>query len=312
MMALVLLLASLSCLGGQPARAQKGGKDQGFKVYERSEKIYMSDLDGSGERKLAEGYSPALSPDRIHLAFGRNWNLYLLDLGTMEEEILVEYDENGLNRGAFFPQWHPNGRTIFFNMANGFLVDLYSIDIDGTNIRSVVEGGGLYYSWPNSFSPDGRKLLYSDCHDECYTLLVLDLDRSTHTCLSKRTDYGAWSPNGRHIAFGDVWGPGLFVADSGGWEVRQILENVDVGALSWSGDSTRIAFTRRDEGATGASGTIFEVGLDGTGLQSREAHFDAWDYSPDSTTAVVPTLDERTWGQIKEDSRLRMSLPTGS
>ncbi len=72
------------------------------------------------------------------------------------------------------------------------------------------------------------------------------------TYLSKSTSYGAWSPDGGHIAFGDVWGPGLFVADSAGAQVRELLDNVQVGALSWSSDSQRIAFTQVSDGATGA------------------------------------------------------------
>ena len=48
-------------------------------------------------------------------------------------------------------------------------------------------------------------------------------------------------------------------------------------------------------GATGTSGGIYEVGPDGTGKRSRDAHFDAWEHALDSGTAIV----EKTWGQVK-------------
>ena len=191
-----------------------------------------------------------------------------------------------------------------------------TVEKDGTDPRELIEQGSLGNAWPSPFSPDGRKFLYNDCFDECYTLLVFDLDdldtvtgtssttSPSRTYLSRRTGYGAWSPDGRHIAFGDVWGPGLFVADSAGTQVREILDNVQVGALSWSSDSRRIAFTQvRDGGATGASGGIYVVGLDGTGKRSREAHFDRWEHALDSETAVRGRTSEKTWGQIKEEGR---------
>ena len=183
--------------------------------------------------------------------------------------------------------------------------------MDGSNRRLLIEQGALATrSWPSLFSPDGRYLLYNDCFDQCYTLLIFDLDTAAgsnatappRTYLSERTNYGAWSPDGRHIAFGDAWGPGLSVADVLG-KARQILDDVEVGALSWSADSQRIAFTRRDEEAAGASAAIYEVGLDGTGLQSRAAHFDVWEYAPDSAT--VSGTNEKTWGQVKQEPRQR-------
>ena len=124
--------------------------------------------------------------------------------------------------------------------------------------------------------------------------------------LSERTGYGAWAPNGRLIAFGGgaddvngkVW-PGLFVADPGGEQVRTVLENIRVDALSWSSDSRRIAFTQvSDGGASGASGGIYEVGLDGTGKRSREGHFDKWEHALPPTVVV-----DRTWGQVKQAPR---------
>ena len=127
----------------------------------------------------------------------------------------------------------------------------------------------------------------------------MDLDTGTRTRLSERTNYGAWSPNGSYIAFGDAWGPGLYYADPAGTQVRKVLDNVESDALSWSSDSQRIAFTIREgDGGTGASGEIYEVELDGTGKRSREAHFDAWEHDLPSTVEV-----KKTWGQVKKEQR---------
>ncbi len=292
-----LLLLALYCFGGMPAGAQ----EEGIKVYVNLEEgvIYKSNLDGSGEQRLVEGWGPDLSPDQRHVAFTRNKSLYLFDLQTMKEKILVEIDTG---RPAVEPVWHPRGSTIFFNRTGVFLSDIYAIEKDGTNLRLVVPGGGYYdfLSWPGPFSPDGGHLLYTNCHDDCESLRVVDLDTGNRTELSGRTSYGAWAPNGRHIAFGDARGPGLFVADPGGAQVRQVLADVQVDALSWSSDSQRIAFTQvSDGGATGASGDIYEVGLDGTGKRSRDAHFDRWEHALDSGTVVGDQPSEKTWGQVK-------------
>ena len=63
--------------------------------------------------------------------------------------------------------------------------------------------------------------------------------------------------------------------------------------------SRGIAFTQvSDGGATDAPGGIYEVGLDGTGKQSRDAHFDGWEHAFSSTVVV-----EKTWGQVKQATR---------
>ena len=140
MRAPVLLLASLLCFNKVPAGAQEEENPE-IKVYGTLDGvIYKSNLDGSGEQKLTDGYVPALSPNQRYVAFKKNRDLYLLDLETGEEEILVEYDPDVINASIADPLWHPDGGTIFFNMANLFLVDIYAVERDGTNFRLVVGG----------------------------------------------------------------------------------------------------------------------------------------------------------------------------
>ena len=178
----LLLLASLYWLGETPAEAQEEAEGSGFKVYDRRDVIYISNLDGSGERKLADGWSPGLSPSRTHIVYVRRGDLHLMDLETEEETLLLNtatMEGGSINAGAGYPRWHPDGRTIFFDFGSANLLDLWMVEKDGTNPRELIEQGSLARAWPSPFSPDGRKFLYDDCFDECYTLLVFDLDTVT-------------------------------------------------------------------------------------------------------------------------------------
>ena len=318
MKALVVLLASVLCLGGLPAKAQESEQDQEIKVYEkiiRPEKrfmIYLSNLDGSGERELVEGTCPSLSPDQKHVAFVRESSLYRLEIETMAEKILLDNEEAELlNRGPGNPHWHPDGRTIFFDMTEIFLVDLYSIEIDGTKFQEIRKGAGVplpYRVWPTPFSPDGRKLLYNDCFDDCYTLLVLDLETGTSVEISPHTDYGAWSPDGQKIAYGSVWHPGLFVSTVDGSLKQKLLgdafsDRSRVGDISWSPDGSKIALTRIEPDTFERSGEplgIYEVNADGSGLRERDSHYPKWRYA---LFSQATSIDPSSWGRIKKDHR---------
>ena len=318
MKALVVLLASILCLGGLPAEAQEAEQDQGIKVYrkiirpEKRSMIYLSNLDGSGERELVEGSYPSLSPDQKHVAFVRESSLYRLEIETMAEKILLgNEDAYLLNRDPGNPHWHPDGRTIFFDMGNVFLVDLYSIEIDGTKFQEIRKGAGVPLPnrvWPTPFSPDGRKLLYNDCFDACYTLLVLDLETGTSVEISPHTDYGAWSPDGQKIAYGSVWHPGLFVSTVDGSLKQKLLgddafsDGYRVREISWSPDGSRIAFTKigpEPEIFAGESLGIYEVNADGSGLRERDSHYPKWRYA---LFSQATSIDPSSWGRIKREA----------
>lgn len=306
----VVLALALSCVGSwQSLEAQEEQGKQDIKVYDEREVIYISDADGGNERELTKGYGPSLSLDQKQIAFVRQSSLYVLDLGTMEEKLLLHYEDSRLpdpgTRSASEPKWSPNGKTIFFDRISALLSDLYMIGVDGSNPQLVVKHGAIAWrTWPSPFSSDGRKLLYTDCFDECFTLLVLDLDTGEKRQLSSRTSAGAWSPDGRRVAFSDVYDGGLFVADLAKFETVDLLkdtamasEDFRVGELSWSTDGAQIAFTKlnRSNEVVG----VYEIGVSGAGLMAREEHFPAWKHGD-----VMPSVvDPSTWGQVKKETR---------
>ena len=112
-------------------------------------------MDGSGERELVEGSFPSLSHDQKHVAFIRRGSLYRFEIETMAEKLLLDHEETNRNRRASNPHYHPDGRTIFFDMVNVFLVDLYSIEIDGTKFQEIGKGAGMRRSGSSQRSPGG-------------------------------------------------------------------------------------------------------------------------------------------------------------
>jgi len=107
------------------------------------------------------------------------------------------------------------------------MIDLYAINVDGTQLQLIVKQGSLSASsWPSPFSPNSRKVLFNSCFDECFTLLVFDLDEGKATLLHDQASRGAWSPDGQHIAFTDVYNPHLFVAKADGTERVDLLEMI--------------------------------------------------------------------------------------
>lgn len=77
------------------------------------------------------------------------------------------------------------------------------------------------------------------------------------------------SPDGQRIVFArlDVNGWGIHVMNADASDVRLLIERAFAGVPAWSPDGSQIAFRSENPGPFGATGRIFIMNADGTGLR---------------------------------------------
>ncbi|HUR97701.1 MAG TPA: hypothetical protein VMZ26_06475, partial [Pyrinomonadaceae bacterium] len=102
------------------------------------------------------------------------------------------------------PQLSPDGRTVAFTVgtvdkaANRTLTHIYTIRIDGTNLKQITSGDKSNSS--PRWSPDGKRLAYATGGD-IWTMEPDGDGRKQITRISSGAGNPVWSPDGKWIAF---------------------------------------------------------------------------------------------------------------
>ena len=120
--------------------------------------------DGTGQRRVTAGLSPAWSPDGSSIAFaspGHDPNPPLSGISIMNA------DGSGQRRvpntdGGEYPSWSPDGKRIAFNSNLTGDHVMYIVDVDGSNLVNLSSVGE---SWQVQWSPDGRSILFTSHRD---------------------------------------------------------------------------------------------------------------------------------------------------
>jgi TolB protein len=129
-------------------------------VFERNDAVWIANLDGTGEKKIADGIFPAISPDGIRIAFTtveKSATRYVRHIAVMEIATgNTSVFENVPSDNVYYPQWSPDGKRILFTLRQNEVWNLATIAPDGTDFHILKKGA------------QDQVTLYSPCwaHDE--------------------------------------------------------------------------------------------------------------------------------------------------
>jgi TolB protein len=231
--------------------------------------------------------NPHLSPNKDWIIFeqvelqagvGGNWitgspHLFLLNLAQGSEEMQIGQQ----NHPTSDPAWSPLGDLAYYNATTQEIV---IVDLRVANAPKVLDRIPSALGNIGNWSPEGDFLLFPDVQflDETYekyeltgdefslfyshifrfsmsTGLVTDLTGQEFGLVEDATP--TYSPDGLWLAFtrkyleGNRWTPGrqVWVMRSDGSQARQITQESSFNhfSLSWSPDSSQIAFVRADQ-----------------------------------------------------------------
>jgi Tol biopolymer transport system component len=172
------------------------------------------------------------------------------------------------------PALSPDGKRIVFVTVNKEAQqgELWTMKVDGTDRKKLVEGKAKTLAFSPSWSPDGRKIAYSEMQAEGggpptdADLIVIDADGKNAKTLGRGL-MPAWSPDGKKVLYtvmpkGGGFEPSLHVMDADGKNAKELVKaRAMLGA--WSPDGKKIAYTGA-EGGDNARPHIFVCNADGT------------------------------------------------
>src|SRR5207245_858995 len=88
-------------------------------AFERDQAVWIANLDGTGEKKIAEGIFPAISPDGTRVAFNRTEktsdttyarHIAVVDVATGKIEVFKDVPSGN----SYYPSWTADGKQILF------------------------------------------------------------------------------------------------------------------------------------------------------------------------------------------------------
>ena len=104
--ALAVLPASVFCSDRQIA-------------FERDQAVWIANLDGTNEKKIADGIFPAISPDGTRVAFNTTEktsdttyarHIAVVDLATGKIDVFKDFPSDN----SYYPSWTADGKQILF------------------------------------------------------------------------------------------------------------------------------------------------------------------------------------------------------
>ena len=196
---MLLIVSALTARGGERRIA-----------FERKNSVYIANLDGSGEKKIADGLFPAISPDGTRVTFttvektGETYVRHVAIADVASGNVTQFKDIPSTN--VYYSSWSRDGKRILFTLRRNELWEIVSTAADGTDFKVIKTGE------PSAVT------LYSPCWAN---------DGQSVFCQNMSTIY-QFALDGREMAH---------------WEIKKIIPNGDMsgdGRIDVSPDGKRL------------------------------------------------------------------------
>ena len=197
-------------------------------AFERNQAVWIANLDGTGEKKVADGIFPAISPDGTRVAF--NTVEKTSDTSYVRHIAVIELATGKLNvfkavpsDNSYYPSWTADGKQILFTTRPHEVWDLVVANSDGTNFHVLKPG---VQNEVTRYSPiwahDGQSIFCEDMSN----VYQLGLDGAVRA---------QWKI-GKIVPKGDMSGDGRIDVSPDG---KRLLLSIDMGEESgrkdWDG-----------------------------------------------------------------------------
>ncbi|ABF43155.1 transcriptional regulatory protein-like protein [Candidatus Koribacter versatilis Ellin345] len=257
---------------------------------------------------------PAFSPDGNQVAFvwngegGENRNIYVKIIGS-ETPLQLTHDAGQ----DYSPTWSPDGRSIAFLRYTDTDRGIFMVPALGGAEHKVFTPTGIV-EWERnalSWSPDGKRLIFSDGKSANSPSSIFELDLETGTAKAITSPPKLWdgdsgpafSPDGKKIAFvrgSEGWVQDLYVMDAAGGEPTRLTNDGRMMAsISWAADGKSIVYSSNRAGkfslwripATGGTAERIGVGTEDAFGPSVSRNGDHLAYTQGSSIYGIHRLD---------------------
>ena len=178
-------------------------------AYFSGPNLCVMDEDGGNKRILCQGdyiSNPDFSPDGRSISYIKNSDLWIVNIdGTNNIKLYESWD--GLRHFPIYsPQYSPDGYRIYFteggfSPAAGQTIEIYSINIDGSNKSQLTN---TYKNYNYCIDPLGRIIAFLSERDRYSQIYVMDMNGCNQMNLTLSSNYEinpSFSPDGNYICY---------------------------------------------------------------------------------------------------------------
>lgn len=235
------MILLLFALAASPASVFCGDRQIAF---ERDEAVWVANLDGTGEKKIADGIFPAISPDGTRIAFNTTEktsdttyarHIAVVDIATGKIDVFKDVRSDN----SYYPSWSADGKQILFTTRPHEVWDLAVVNADNTNFRVLKPGvPGEVTRYSPIWARDGQSIFCEDMTN----IYQIGLDGAVRA---------QWKIN-KIVPEGDMSGDGRIDVSPDG---KRLLLSIDMdegsGRTDWDGPSPALwAFDMQSQKST--------------------------------------------------------------